>query len=71
MRNNENTINIPVWEKYVLSVQEAAVYFRIGTDKLREIAKENKDANFMLWNGNRAYFKRKLFEAYVDTLQYI
>ena len=29
---------IPVWEKYTLSVEEAAAYFRIGENKLRKIS---------------------------------
>ena len=30
--------------------------------KLRQIINENKDADFVLWNGNRVQIKRKLFE---------
>ena len=36
-----NTYNIPVWEKYTLSIEEAAAYFRIGDHKLRNIISEN------------------------------
>ena len=36
-----NTYNIPVWEKYTLSIEEAAAYFRIGEHKLRNIISEN------------------------------
>ena len=35
---------IPIWEKYTLSVEEAAVYFRIGEAKLRRLISENADA---------------------------
>ena len=45
---------IPVWERYTLSVEEAAAYFRIGENKLRRIISENQNADFILWNGNRA-----------------
>ena len=34
-------IEVPVWERYTLSVEEAAVYFRIGENKLRKIISEN------------------------------
>ena len=47
---------------YTLSVEEAAVYFRIGENKLRRIISENRDADFILWNGNRPQIKRKKFE---------
>lgn len=57
---------VPIWEKYTLTVEEAAEYFRIGENKLRRIISENQDADFLLWNGNRAQIKRKLFERYID-----
>ena len=37
---------IPVWERYTLSVEEAAAYFRIGENKLRRIVSENQNADF-------------------------
>ena len=57
---------IPFWERYTLTIEEAAQYFRIGEHKLRQIISENKDAEFVLWNGNRVQIKRKLFEKYID-----
>lgn len=57
---------IPIWEKYTLSVEEAAVYFRLGEKKLRRIIAENPNANYILWNGNRPQIKRKVFERFVD-----
>ena len=59
---------IPVWERYTLSVEEAAAYFRIGENKLRRIISENQNADFILWNGNRSQIKRKKFEKYIDGL---
>ncbi|MCX4320767.1 MAG: excisionase [Lachnospiraceae bacterium] len=60
-------IEVPVWEKYTLSIEEAAEYFRIGQKRLRQIAEENPDADFILMNGNRIQIKRKLFEKYIDA----
>ena len=62
---------IPTWERYTLSVEEAAVYFRIGENKLRKIINENQDADFILWNGNRPQIKRKKFEGYIDKINII
>lgn len=62
---------IPIWEKYTLTVQEAAMYFRIGENKLRKIISEDEDANYILWNGNRPQIKRKLFENYVDKMSVV
>ena len=69
MKNTKQ--NIPVWKKYTLSIEEASEYFRVGENKLRELIKENKDEKFILWNGNRAQIKRKLFEKYLDELNII
>ena len=58
---------IPFWERYMLTIREAAEYFHIGEKKLRQIVEENMDADFVIMNGNRAMIKRKNFERYLDT----
>lgn len=57
---------IPYWERYMLTVREAAEYFHIGEKKMRQIVDENEDADFVIRNGNRAMIKRKCFERYLD-----
>ena len=57
---------LPLWQKYTLTVEEASCYFRIGQAKLRRLINENEDAVFILWNGNRAQIKRRKFEEYID-----
>lgn len=57
---------IPIWEKYILTFEEASQYFGIGENKLRRIAAENPDAKFLLHNGNRVQIKRVLFEKYLN-----
>ena len=47
-----NAQDIPVWEKYTLTIEEASKYFRIGENKLRRLAEENKDAGWLIMNGN-------------------
>ena len=59
-------MEVPVWEKYTLTIEEAAQYFRVGENKLRKIVSENKDADYILWNGTRPQIKRVLFEHYID-----
>lgn len=61
-------ISVPVWEKFTLTIEEAAAYFRIGETKLRRIVSEDRNAEFLIWNGNRPQIKRKKFEALVDKL---
>lgn len=67
--NKQNCREVPIWEQYNLTVEEAAVYFRIGENRIREIVAENPYANFYLKNGNRLLIKRKLFEQYIDTAE--
>ena len=43
--------DVPIWEKYTLTIEEAAKYFRIGEKKLRKLAEENPDANWLIMNG--------------------
>lgn len=66
-----NKAEVPVWEKYVLTIEEASRYFGIGVNKLRRIVDENQDASFVLRNGNRNEIKRKMFEQFVDNVNCI
>ena len=67
---HENNISsmkeVPIWEKYALTVTEASQYFHLGVKKLREIINRDKYASYLIWNGGRVYIKRKLFEEFLD-----
>lgn len=58
---------VPIWEKYSLTVQEAAKYYGIGEKRLRQIAEENQGSDFLLEIGSHIRFKRELFERYLDA----
>lgn len=62
-----NNTDVPIWEKYTLSIEEASRYFRIGEKKLRRLAEENLDFGWVIVNGNRIQIKRKQFEKIIDT----
>ena len=64
MNNND----VPIWEKYTLTIEEAAKYFRIGESKLAE---ENPVPDWVMMNGNRIQIKRKQFEKMIDTVDAI
>ena len=66
-----NYTDVPIWEKYTLTIEEASKYFRIGENKLRKLAEENLSSNWVLLNGNRIQIKRKQFEKVIDTLDTI
>ena len=63
--------DIPIWELYTLTIEESSKYFRICENKLRRLAEENKNANWLIMNGNRIQIKRKQFEKIIDTLDAI
>lgn len=57
---------IPIWEKSNLTLEEAAVYFNIGINKLRELSnKEN--CKFVIWCGSKRLIKRKVLEKYLEN----
>lgn len=58
--------DVPIWAKYALTLPEATGYFHIGYNKLRELVRKDKYADYLLWNGGRVYIKRKLFEEFLD-----
>ena len=66
----ENT-DVPIWEKYTLTIEEASKYFRIGENKMRKLAEENLTSGWVIMNGNRIQIKRKKFEKMLDTLDII
>lgn len=66
-----NYTDVPIWEKYTLTIEEAAKYFRIGEKKLRQLAEENPSANWLIMNGNRVQIKRKQFEKMIDAMEVI
>ncbi|MDD3415714.1 MAG: excisionase [Lachnospiraceae bacterium] len=61
---------IPIWEKSILTLEEAAIYTNIGIHKLRELSSE-KNCDFILMNGNKRLFKRKKLDAYLGNLYII
>lgn len=56
---------IPIWQKSNLTLEEAAAYFNIGINKLREIT--NSDScPYVLWCGNKRLIKRRKLEEYIE-----
>ena len=62
----EKDLTVPLWEKYLLTIEEAAVYFGIGENRLRELAALDMKREFTIDNGNRTLIKRKKFEGWLD-----
>ena len=58
-------VAVPVSEKYMLTIKEAAEYFSIGTKKMRRLAEDNL-GRFAVYSGNRYLIIRTKFEKFVD-----
>ena len=58
---------IPIGQKYMLSISEAAEYFYIGTKKIRSLANANMN-RFAITMGNRILIVRERFEEYIKSL---
>ena len=57
---------VPIWERPLLTIYEAADYTGIGTHRLRQLAEETH-GSLTLWVGSRRMFKRKKLEEYLDN----
>lgn len=56
---------MPVNEKYMLSINEAAQYFSIGVKKMRRLAEDNLGV-FSVYSGNRYLIIRSKFEEFLQ-----
>ena len=57
---------IPINERYTLSIKEAAMYFHIGIKKMRRLAEEDLGV-FALVSGNRYLIIRTKFEEFLQN----
>ena len=55
---------VPIWEKSNLTLEEAAAYFGIGMNKLRELS-DSDNCPFVLWVGSKRLIKRIPLEEYL------
>ena len=63
-------LSMPLWERYLMTIEESSSYFRIGENKLRQLANEYKE-ECVVMNGNRMLIKKKKFEKVIDRLEQI
>lgn len=69
MKSNEiKSKTVPIWEKYMLTVDEAVQYFGIGEKKIRMPIAENINTNycFTVQIGNRSLINRQKFENFLN-----
>lgn len=58
-------IEVPLWEKSNLTLEEASAYCGVGIGKLREMSND-ENCPFVLWNGSKRLIKRKLLDEYLS-----
>lgn len=63
-------LSVPVWEKMMLTVDEAALYSNIGVNKIREMC-DKPMCPFVLYVGRKRLIKRKVFEEYINKREEI
>ena len=60
-------LEVPIWDKPFLTIEEATAYTGIGRDTLREMTRF-ADCPFVLWVGHRRMIKRELFDEYIEKM---
>lgn len=60
----DNRFEVPIWEKIMLTKEEAAAYSHIGINKLEELLKK-PNCPFALYVGNKNLVKRREFEKFI------
>ena len=57
---DETIYNVPLWEKVMLTIDEAAAYTGVGSRKIRQLT-DNERCPFVLWNTDLQYIPQKFF----------
>lgn len=57
---------VPISQKAMLTLEEAASYTGIGVNKLRNLSNE-ENCGFVLWNGSKRLLKRKKLEEFLNN----
>lgn len=60
-------LEVPIWEKSNLTLEEAVAYSSIGRDKLRELSGDDH-CTFVLWVGSKRMIKRKKLDEYIEKM---
>lgn len=61
-------MEIPIYQKLCLTIEEAAEYSQIGEGRLRNYINTHRYADFILWVGSHVRIKRKEFEKFISDI---
>lgn len=56
---------VPIWQKTMLTLEEAASLTSIGINKLRDLSNDER-CTFVLWNGAKRLLKREKLEEFLN-----
>ena len=70
MRNISEKNKVPIWEKLLLSVEEASIYSGIGKHRLREML-DDENCDFLVRKGTHKLVKRKQLEKFIDLAELV
>ena len=65
MARDGELLQVPIWHKSNLSVEEAAAYSGVGMTKLRQLS-DREDCDFVLWVGRKRLIKRKKLDEFLE-----
>lgn len=65
MTREEKLAVVPLWERAVLTLEEASAYTGIGINKLRQMSNA-KNCDYLIWVGNRRMLKRKKLDEFLE-----
>lgn len=70
MEEGRNRLFVPIWNKYMLTVEEVAQYFGIGEKKIRNLIAENQETElcFTIQIGNKSLINRSKFGEFLDQV---
>ena len=57
---------VPIWERSLLTISEAADYTGLGVNTLRRLA-QKRNSNLIVWVGSHKMFKRRKLDEYLDN----
>lgn len=65
--NKKRKVQVPIWEKSNLTIEEAAEYSGIGRNKLRQLS-DDDNCPFVLWVGSKRLIKRRELDAFLSRM---
>ena len=65
MNKKDKLAVVPVWERRLLTLEEASAYSGIGIGTLKKIS-DDPTCEFVLWIGRTRMFKRTKLDKYLD-----